>query len=503
MPATLTRSAPAEIRTAAPTGLLHAWHLLSLDAPTVAIVWTAFIARASHVAVPLPELLALFLAVWLLYVADRLLDASSRTPRPTPLSLMPRHHFHHRYRSRFLALATIATIILIPLIVHLPRPDLRLDLTLAAALAVWFLLIHRLVPTRKLPKELTVGLFFAAATLIPTITRVPVTTPMLLAAILFAIVGALNGLYISLWEAAPTRKISQPLNISTCMPRPRIAGRCGRRTIPHRTRSLPCRGRAPGTRSRPAHAQPHHSPRRRRFRPAHPHPALAFPALSTGTPNFNRIARLYRWAEYLTLGPLLERTRLHHLPALAHRQRALILGDGDGRFTAALLTRYPGLSVHAVDLSSSMLALLKTRSPAAETHRLDARTHLPPGPYDLVITHFFLDCLTQPELDSLLGRTLPLLTPNALWLLSEFRTPPGALHWPARLYIRALYLAFRILTGLRTTRVPDYTAAFRSAGLTPIAKHRRLAGILTTELWLCPTNLPAAESRTPSHPASS
>ncbi len=228
--------------------------------------------------------------------------------------------------------------------------------------------------------------------------------------------------------------------------------------------------------------------------------------MSARTPNFNRIARLYRWAEYLTLGLLLERTRRQHLPALSRAKRALILGDGDGRFTAALLTRYPRLEAHAVDLSPAMLALLKQRSPTAHTHQLDARTHLPPGPYDLVITHFFLDCLTQPELESLLRRAVPSLTPGALWLVSEFRTPPGALHWPARLYIRALYAAFRILTGLRTTRVPDYPAAFRAAGLIPVAIHHNLAGILTTELWrssTSPKRSPAAVSQTPSPPASS
>ena len=224
-------------------------------------------------------------------------------------------------------------------------------------------------------------------------------------------------------------------------------------------------------------------------------------------PNFDRIARLYRWAEYLTLGPILHRTRLHHLAALAARQRVLILGDGDGRFTAALLHRYPHLQVHAVDLSPAMLSLLQARSPTVHTHLLDARIRLPEGPYDLVITHFFLDCLTQAELESLLTRVLPTLTPGALWLISEFRTAPGPFHWPARLYIRGLYLAFRILTGLQTTRVPDYATPMRAQGFCPIAIHHKLAGILTTELWhlstSSTTHSPAAESQTPSPPASS
>ena len=148
-----------------------------------------------------------------------------------------------------------------------------------------------------------------------------------------------------------------------------------------------------------------------------------------------------------------------------------------------------------------MLALLATRSPAAYTHLADARTHLPPGPWHLVVTHFFLDCLTTAEVQSLVVRTLPHLAPGALWLVSEFRTPPGALYWPARAYIRALYLAFRVLTGLRTTRVPDYASVFRSAGFSPFAIEHKLAGILTTELWRAPTNSTADESQTLSRPA--
>ena len=207
---------------------------------------------------------------------------------------------------------------------------------------------------------------------------------------------------------------------------------------------------------------------------------------SSGTrPNFDRIARAYRWLEYLTLGPILERTRLEHLPALAQARQALILGDGDGRFTAALLARYPALTAEAVDLSPRMLALLSRRaaSPRLRTHQADAREFIPQQPPDLIVTHFLLDCLTQPEVDRLTTRLAASLPPGALWLVSEFRIPAGPLHWPARLYVRLLYLAFRILTGLRVNRLPDHVSALHKAGLHPVRYRARLAGLLTTELW--------------------
>jgi hypothetical protein len=108
---------------------------------------------------------------------------------------------------------------------------------------------------------------------------------------------------------------------------------------------------------------------------------------------------------------------------------------------------------------------------------------LSPQP-DLIVTHFFLDCLTQPEVDALTSRLATQLAPGAAWLLSDFAIPQRPLLRPlGRLYIRSLYLAFRVLTGLRVTRLPDAHSALRRAGLRRIARRTFLFGLLYTELW--------------------
>src|SRR5437868_7025790 len=62
-------------------GLLRGWHLLSLDAPTVAVTWCA--AFLSVVGVPLTRpsarwpIVFLSLATWLCYIGDRIQDARS------------------------------------------------------------------------------------------------------------------------------------------------------------------------------------------------------------------------------------------------------------------------------------------------------------------------------------------------------------------------------------------------------------------------------------------
>jgi SAM-dependent methyltransferase len=208
-------------------------------------------------------------------------------------------------------------------------------------------------------------------------------------------------------------------------------------------------------------------------------------------PSFDRIAPLYRWLEYLAVGLLLERTRLQYLDRLPEQRHALILGDGDGRFIASLLRAHPRMQAEAVDSSPAMLRLLVKRVDPAhrgrlKIHQADARAFEPRTAPDLIVTHFFLDCLTNTETTALVADIAPVLAPGGLWLVSEFRIPPGPLAIPARLYIRSLYLAFRLLTGLRTTHLPDHECALRDAGLTLVARRFRLFGLLTSEIWQKP-----------------
>ena len=215
--------------------------------------------------------------------------------------------------------------------------------------------------------------------------------------------------------------------------------------------------------------------------------------------NFNRIARSYRWLEYFTFGWFLQQTRVCFLARLHDRRHALLFGDGDGRFLVRLLSQNRLLTADVIDTSAAMLNLLSQRAePFAfgatsgagspqfrrlRTHHQSALTYLPELPPDLVITHFFLDCLRQRELDRLIHALTPSLATGALWLISEFRIPPGALAIPARLLTRVLYLGFRLLTGLRVTRLPDYRSPLIQAGFVCIACRHHLFGMLVSELW--------------------
>jgi SAM-dependent methyltransferase len=230
---------------------------------------------------------------------------------------------------------------------------------------------------------------------------------------------------------------------------------------------------------------------------------VSHPPGPASAPNFNHLAGIYRWLEYLTFGPFLWRCRIHFLPELAHCRRALVLGDGDGRFTAHLLHENSHLEVTAVDGSPRMIQSLQ-RASARHASRLttevaDLRIWKPAdlAEYDLVVTHFFLDCLTSREVRDLAARLAPAIVPNALWLVSEFSIPPTVFgRTVAAPLVWLLYRAFRLITNLRQRSLPDHRAALAERSWSLQSEDKHLKGLLLSQLWR--RRPPASESRLPS-----
>lgn len=208
--------------------------------------------------------------------------------------------------------------------------------------------------------------------------------------------------------------------------------------------------------------------------------------------NFDRVARMYRWAEYLCYGPLLQRVRTSLLDELATSRRVLVLGDGDGRFLAQFLRRNTQAKVLAVDTSEGMLRLLRERCLAngsLASYRLrtikgSALEITASRDTDLVVSHFFLDCLSAPELAQLAQQLAHSLAPGARWLISDFAVPSNPLLRAfASAYIRGLYAVFRLLTGLRVSRLPPISEALHAAGFQRLKRRDFAAGMLYSEVW--------------------
>jgi len=181
--------------------------------------------------------------------------------------------------------------------------------------------------------------------------------------------------------------------------------------------------------------------------------------------SFDTIASAYAFLERISFGPYLQRARCYGLAQTEKPiQRALLLGDGNGKLALEILKRYPKCRIVSIDLSSAMQDEARRRVKAhfGETpwnYHLtcaDARKcAFSMDGFDFIGLHFFLDCFSDEDCDMLLEKCTLALKPGGTLSFADFNIPTKQ---PMRVFgwalIKALYFSFRLTTGLKTQRLP-------------------------------------------------
>ena len=174
-------------------------NLMSLDAPLVALLWQGLLAGCYHVDLHWPATASLALAVWFIYLADRWLDAGSPGLYPMPA----RHEFARAHRGLLLGMTLGVGAALFWSCAHLSRPVLRSGLWMAAAVAVYMMMVHAAPQwvRRIWPKEVAVGILFALGTCLATWAQMGSGRERLLAPVLLlAGLCWINCTAIEYWE---------------------------------------------------------------------------------------------------------------------------------------------------------------------------------------------------------------------------------------------------------------------------------------------------------------
>lgn len=192
------------------------WHLASLDAPTVAVVWACAFGWAAQVRLPPFAITLLALVVWAIYVFDRLLDVRSGRHL-----LQERHWFHWRHRRVLGMLAALAALAAGWMIAsRLPLAALRRDSLVGLAALAYFSGVHgpgartrklarvRSRAARLVPRELLVGIIFSLGCVLPILpiksARLPHVCILLAGPVVaFAALAWLNVRSIGHWESSP------------------------------------------------------------------------------------------------------------------------------------------------------------------------------------------------------------------------------------------------------------------------------------------------------------
>ncbi len=209
--------------------------------------------------------------------------------------------------------------------------------------------------------------------------------------------------------------------------------------------------------------------------------------------NCDAIASAYRWIEYAAFGRQLERHRFTFLEAAKDRNRALLVGDGDGRFLVRLAIHNTRIQIDFVELSRKMIDVARKRLRDANVRnssrirfvQADIReVELAPEAYDLVATNFLLDCFSAEDLAEIIPALRRACMFRAKWLVSEFQKPAnGWRAWYAELWLRSMYLFFRLTTQLETQSLPPYEEILAQTGFSLTSKATSRAGLICSELW--------------------
>jgi len=183
-------------------------NLLSLDAPLVAMAWLYVFARTWRLYLPWEAYASLGLAVWMIYVADRLLDVSMY--EGSSMVLEPRHEFHRDHRGLFRGGLGVALLLVLLLVFTRMPINLFKYLAFGVLLVAGFFGLSLISSHERhevsYTKNIFAGITFAFGTaMIAHLYRYELGVEDLIASgefKCFAVLCVLNICAIDLWEHA-------------------------------------------------------------------------------------------------------------------------------------------------------------------------------------------------------------------------------------------------------------------------------------------------------------
>ncbi len=208
--------------------------------------------------------------------------------------------------------------------------------------------------------------------------------------------------------------------------------------------------------------------------------------------SFDRLARCYGVLEAFAAGGKMQKCRLAFLDDIPVPRKVLLAGEGHGRFLLECVRRYPEAMIVVVDSSIGMLqvarnklALLETANVRVEFVHADVlHWDAPVEKFDLIVTHFFLDCFVADSLAGVVARLGMLASPDAHWLLADFQiAPTGWAGLRCRVIVGLLYRFFRVVCRLKADSLTCPDEDLEMAGF---HRHRRTTsewGLLKSEWW--------------------
>lgn len=208
--------------------------------------------------------------------------------------------------------------------------------------------------------------------------------------------------------------------------------------------------------------------------------------------SFDVLAPHYRWMEFVLAGSKLQRCRTAFLERVHDARKILIVGEGNGRFLVECQRNSPRAEIVCVDASVRMLEAAQRRVVGQSGNRgqiefihADALAWTPPeSRFDLIVTHFFLDCFRSEQLEMLIAKFAGAAAGGANWLLADFQSAPSGFNRiRSQAILWVMYRFFRVLTRLPAGRLVSPDRFLARNGFTLRERAVSEWGLLHSDWW--------------------
>lgn len=184
---------------------------------------------------------------------------------------------------------------------------------------------------------------------------------------------------------------------------------------------------------------------------------------------FDRVASFYDPLAKLVFKDAQLQAQKVLLPFIRESSTVLMIGAGSGWLLEQVLGTGKPLRILYLDASPEMMRLAHKRTQhliKLSECNVEFRTGtelaiLPGESFDVVFTPFLLDLFPAQRLTELMFRLKTALHENGYWLFADFwPVQQPAPRWQ-RLLLKAMYIFFGMVSGVKATQLPDFAYHFK------------------------------------------
>lgn len=205
--------------------------------------------------------------------------------------------------------------------------------------------------------------------------------------------------------------------------------------------------------------------------------------------NYDTVAWFYDSVARLIFGKAQINAQAYLLAAIPAGAKVFIIGGGSGRVLEDMAKLHPcGLNITFVDASERMIAKAKLRNAgrnqvmyiSAAVEQLEFANWGIEFGYDIILTPFLFDNLTQATAIDICQRMDEVLMPGGKWLYCDFENTGKT--WQ-KLLLRTMYTFFRLCCGIKAKRLPEISSFFFSHKYKIIAQKSFYKRFIVAEIY--------------------